>query len=431
MGSQQEGAHALAFGYNFAPPSVKAQADLLTPDQTREIYDFIDIAAGGMSDLKGFSFNPPALEYTEEWRMPVETEVVGHATHLNDAHARFISDLVTPSIYHIPQWQQMEIPPTSISDARLPTGADANAGSFSQPYGLSAMMSSPSTTFPPYFTHTGNGYGTTETHSVPQQHGSAYNFYNTPPIQMRQSRPSAEIPQFGSDTNFNTSSYQAPANGRQELFRKQQEQVGLVGCLKRTDSAAPTRASSPVLVGPPFLEQRPGFLPAAQTNNSVAPQKRRSPSEPTPGQIKDEEDPPRKRKKSRPSSDQEQVAPHVDSKLRGRLPVRAPSPSAESEASAPKRRKRQAPAGSTPPKPRQNLTDNQKKQNHIQSEKKRRDHISAGFQALPDVVPGINGKGLSKALQLQEAAKFIKNLVDGNERLRKQLEELEAHDPDS
>lgn len=437
MGSQQEGAHALAFGYNLAPPMAKAQAELFTPDQTQRFFDFIDFAAGsGTSESKGQAFNPPDMKYTEAWMMtPVQTELVGHATYLvDDADAGHFSELLPD--YHIPQWPPMGISPTSISDARLPAGADANAGTFgahsaSQPYGLSAMVPAPSTTFPPSFTYVGNGYGTTEAHSAPQQPGPVYNFYPTPSIRMRQSRPSAEVPQFGSDTNFNTSSYQPPANGRQELFRKQQEQVGLVSCLKRTESAAPTRASSPVLVGPPFLDQPSGFLPAAQTNNTVAPQTHRSPSGPPPGQIKEEEDPPRKRKKSGPSSDQDQVVPHVDSKIRGRRPARAPSPLAESEASAPKRRKRQAPSGSTPPKSRQNLTENQKKQNHIQSEKKRRDHISAGFQALPDVVPGINGKGLSKALQLQEAAKFIKDLADGNERLRKQLEELEAHDPDS
>lgn len=50
-------------------------------------------------------------------------------------------------------------------------------------------------------------------------------------------------------------------------------------------------------------------------------------------------------------------------------------------------------------KPR--LTEEEKKLNHIRSEKKRREAIRDGFNRLSDIVPGMEGKGRSEALVLE------------------------------
>jgi hypothetical protein len=51
-------------------------------------------------------------------------------------------------------------------------------------------------------------------------------------------------------------------------------------------------------------------------------------------------------------------------------------------------------------KPR--LTAEQKKKNHIESEKKRREAIRAGFEKLAEIVPGVQGQARSEVAYLRE-----------------------------
>ena len=60
----------------------------------------------------------------------------------------------------------------------------------------------------------------------------------------------------------------------------------------------------------------------------------------------------------------------------------------------------------TPAKAR--LTEAAKKANHIQSEKKRRLHIRAGFDRLADIVPDMKGQGRSEAIVLQHIVEHVK-----------------------
>lgn len=60
----------------------------------------------------------------------------------------------------------------------------------------------------------------------------------------------------------------------------------------------------------------------------------------------------------------------------------------------------------TPAKAR--LTEAAKKANHIQSEKKRRLHIRAGFDRLADIVPEMKGQGRSEAIVLQHTVEHVK-----------------------
>ncbi|EQK99362.1 Helix-loop-helix DNA-binding protein [Ophiocordyceps sinensis CO18] len=56
-------------------------------------------------------------------------------------------------------------------------------------------------------------------------------------------------------------------------------------------------------------------------------------------------------------------------------------------------------------KPR--LTEQEKKQNHIASEKKRRQAIREGFDRLTEIVPGLEGQGRSEGLVLKRTAEFM------------------------
>lgn len=83
--------------------------------------------------------------------------------------------------------------------------------------------------------------------------------------------------------------------------------------------------------------------------------------------------------------------------------------------------KRRRPSGSTTKPPRENLTDEQKRNNHIMSEQKRRDLIKRGFEHLHQLVPELRAGGLSKSSVLMEAAGFLEKLVQTNEMLRRRL----------
>ncbi|KAI6081901.1 hypothetical protein F4821DRAFT_248335 [Hypoxylon rubiginosum] len=72
-------------------------------------------------------------------------------------------------------------------------------------------------------------------------------------------------------------------------------------------------------------------------------------------------------------------------------------------------------------KPR--LTEEEKKQNHIASEQKRREAIRAGFDKLCSLVPGLEGHGRSEGFVLKETVTFMKTQLV---RRRELVEKCEA-----
>lgn len=74
---------------------------------------------------------------------------------------------------------------------------------------------------------------------------------------------------------------------------------------------------------------------------------------------------------------------------------------------------------------RENLTEEQKRNNHIQSEQKRRNLIKDGFEDLHKMVPELRSGGFSKSNMLVEAVAFMRKLRDDNESLRKHIRSLD------
>lgn len=69
-------------------------------------------------------------------------------------------------------------------------------------------------------------------------------------------------------------------------------------------------------------------------------------------------------------------------------------------------------------KPR--LTEQEKKNNHIASEQKRRQAIRDGFDRLASIVPGMEGQGRSEAVVLQATIDYMKEqLIDRKQMLEK------------
>ncbi|KAI5791677.1 hypothetical protein DFH27DRAFT_527445 [Peziza echinospora] len=74
---------------------------------------------------------------------------------------------------------------------------------------------------------------------------------------------------------------------------------------------------------------------------------------------------------------------------------------------------------------RDQLTEAEKRANHIHSEQKRRNQIKNGFDTLTELVPDLKGGGYSKSAVLQHAAVYVDNLRTGNTRLKHILRDLE------
>ena len=75
---------------------------------------------------------------------------------------------------------------------------------------------------------------------------------------------------------------------------------------------------------------------------------------------------------------------------------------------------------------RENLTEDQKRENHIKSEQKRRTLIREGFEDLGELVPGLRGGGFSKSAVLIMAADWLEELIQGNDALRMQLDSMQG-----
>lgn len=63
---------------------------------------------------------------------------------------------------------------------------------------------------------------------------------------------------------------------------------------------------------------------------------------------------------------------------------------------------------------RENLTEEQKRSNHILSEQKRRNLIKRGFEDLNELVPELRTGGQSRSGALTEAANFLEKLIEDN-----------------
>ncbi|KAF4450988.1 bhlh family transcription factor [Fusarium austroafricanum] len=228
------------------------------------------------------------------------------------------------------------------------------------------------------------------------------------PHEKRQHRaPPAEY-QWGSDANFNRIQGYATNSEKETTQSLTKEQLKVLECLEPSKSADNTRPSSPLQTKAPLPHSRLAELTKGQ----------------------DADTPPRKRRKSRNSKD----VPDEETQEAGTpKPVRRRKPKAErvgsitsavaDEAVGGKRRKS---AATNSKVARENLSEEQKRENHIKSEQKRRTLIKEGFDDLCELVPGLRGGGFSKSTMLAMAAEWLEDLLKGNEALAAQLAALEG-----
>jgi hypothetical protein len=77
---------------------------------------------------------------------------------------------------------------------------------------------------------------------------------------------------------------------------------------------------------------------------------------------------------------------------------------------------------SDPSKEKPRLTEQEKKNNHIASEQKRRQAIREGFDRLANLVPGMEGQGRSESLVLNSSIIYMKEQLDEYKRLLEQAQ---------
>lgn len=226
--------------------------------------------------------------------------------------------------------------------------------------------------------------------------------------------------QFGSDANFSSIQGYTPDANRETVESMHREQLKFLEGLEVSKSAANTRPSSPsnTHAGHPGDERHQ----AAQ-----------APSAPI-SVIKEEdpEAPPRKRRKSKNARENppyEEDDDKPSSKEKGRRKTKSEnqntesSPSAEAAPGSAAAKRRKPGANGVKP-PRENLSEEQKRENHIKSEQKRRTLIKEGFDDLCELIPGLRSGGFSKSAMLSIAGDWLEELLEGNEALTRQLAEI-------
>lgn len=146
------------------------------------------------------------------------------------------------------------------------------------------------------------------------------------------------------------------------------------------------------------------------------------------GEDEDDSRPRKRRKKKFQEEDEDEdediIAAKATRKRKSKY-IALPSSSTTTQSPPPSKRRKSGASSATKPH-RENLTEDQKRENHIKSEQKRRTLIKEGFDDLNELVPDLKGGGHSKSVVLVMAADWLEDLIEGNKVLRARLQELEA-----
>lgn len=211
--------------------------------------------------------------------------------------------------------------------------------------------------------------------------------------------------QYGTDQNFSIKGRPfVPPSEKESTEAIQQDRLRYLNAIRLSSSANTTRPPSPVFDG-----EEPSFNPNTRA--------------PPPIKVEANGDGTRKWRKSskRDEEDDDEEEPQsavskTSARKRKQKGEVSNSPSAEGAGG--KRRKSSAAVK------RENLTEDQKRENHINSEKKRRKVIQVGFENLSYIVPDIKGGNPSKSAMLEATVAWLQDLLDGNEALKAQMAQL-------
>ena len=222
--------------------------------------------------------------------------------------------------------------------------------------------------------------------------------------------------QWGTDANFGRHNSFVPHSEKETTEAILNEHLSYMGCLEVNTSAATTRPSSPAhdgVTSPLRLKTRVSLV-KEEDETDVPPRKRRK------SKAKDDAEDDDDEQSASTSSGAKSAAKRRKSKPDGA----SLSPPASSDGATTGGKRRKSAGVSAPKQPRENLSDAQKRSNHIKSEQKRRTVIKEGFDDLCELVPGLGGGGFSKSTMLTMSAEWLEEVLHGNQVLQKQLDAL-------
>ncbi|KAJ9649286.1 hypothetical protein H2199_000061 [Coniosporium tulheliwenetii] len=226
---------------------------------------------------------------------------------------------------------------------------------------------------------------------------SSADINGTPAPVLATTCPQPRIFRFGSDSNFDTSGYHAPPTHDEArvLDRLQQDMSAFI-----PTSANSTQPNSPVLRRGEIKQPVAVMQSARQTGD----------------EGKDSEG-----EEAESATGASERAPKVRKTSR----AAASAATTTTTTTPPKTKRASVPASGSAPNPlaankpaRENLTEEQKRQNHILSEQKRRNLIKKGFEKLNELVPELRENCPSKSQVLDLTAGFLERLIRGNGELR-------------
>jgi hypothetical protein len=208
--------------------------------------------------------------------------------------------------------------------------------------------------------------------------------------------PGTRVINFGSDASFNSTLGFLPPPNTGSHVDVQRRLVDDMNAMGHRESAPSTRATSPVLKRQRFPVPHESEAESSQESDD------------------DDEEHARPRAKRRRRSGKQDLPSPPPLKT---MPRRK-------SYSHPKRNNRNSGSGDGgkgTKQQKENLSEEQKRNNHIMSEQKRRNIIKTGYEQLNILVPALRDGSFSKSQALMESASYLESLVEGNKRLREIL----------
>ena len=389
--------------------------------------------------------------FTTQWIPP--PEVIGHGTSLGlpgtagDASTDGLYDIelltaLNPSA--VPQ--QAGTTQLSLSANDVWPAAEALPGSNAANMNMLFGLHAPTTSMPMSLSqaHFGNytyeGHGLDRSQSIARHDAS--NYGRAPSTMPANHHLAHSMPQhvaapeirWGSDMSFNRPNAM-PSSNQDTL-----DAMRFLRCLQPLDSAMTTRAATPVHQDPAhqtpalptgeLMPNGPGSQPAvagipepAQEPVDGSRSRKRGRDVLEAGPEEDRGHAPtgsstKQRRRSTRGETAMSIAPLVDAEPNDKPEGRrksAPTRGAAKQSRSPKQPK--------PPKPRRaNLTEEQKRDNHIKSEQRRRNSIKKAWEHLGTIVPDAGPhRGREKTLAI--AGDWLEELLKGNDELRARLAE--------
>lgn len=248
-------------------------------------------------------------------------------------------------------------------------------------------------------------------HLLRPQHTSVFNVEESVPLDPQTSRKFRTL-RWGSDSGFVDQGYVRPPDMPNEEERTQ-DLLENMECLEPQTSTTNTRAPTPVK-----MFENPHSRSWDSLNGAHLPQILQDGNPETGKNVISSKRRLKTKSKAEEDSDETSTTP------RTKRPKSSGGGKARGGSSDTSSRKPKEPQGNK--SARENLTEEQKRTNHILSEQKRRNLIKQGFDELCSIVPELRGGGFSKSAMLLQAADWLEETLKGNEELRHQLSQLKA-----